>query len=307
MLERAWDQTGLVLLLVIALAFALRLVLLAGPSLRGDEALSVIYAQRSLPEIVHITRFVSGHPPLFYSLLHVWVRLAGTTEFAARFFAVWWGVLLLPLVYLVGLRLFDHWTGFWAALILAVNSFQVWHGQDIRSYTMLATLALLSCWLFWRAMRRPGWRNWARLCPGRYGRRAQPLLWRLSDPGPRCLLGVCPLARGALAAARAVVGGCALVGGHRRFFAALALVGAHGGHGRARSRRARALFVGRVPPIPGDVWHRILARAVGRESVAGGAVFAPGLGGCGRRSVARLARRVMWRRGSWSHWFACWC
>jgi mannosyltransferase len=147
-------------LLVIAVAVALRLVLLAGPSLRGDESLSVLYAQRSLPEIVHITRFVSGHPPLFYGLLHVWVSLSGTTEFVARYFSVWWGVLLLPLVYLVGLRLFDHWTGFWSTLLLAVNSFQVWHGQDIRSYTMVATLALVSCWFFWRAMQHPNWKSW---------------------------------------------------------------------------------------------------------------------------------------------------
>lgn len=160
MLERG-GMKQVSVLLIVALAFALRLVLLAGPSLRGDEALSVIYAQRSLPEIVHISRFVSGHPPLFYSLLHVWVRLAGTSEFAARFFAVWWGVLLLPLAYLVGLRLFGWRAGFWAALLLAINSFQVWHGQDIRSYTMLATLALLACWLFWRAMERPAWGNWA--------------------------------------------------------------------------------------------------------------------------------------------------
>ena len=159
MLDRVGMRRSSVLL-VMAVAFALRLVLLAGPSLRGDEALSVVYAQRSLPEIVHITRFVSGHPPLFYSLLHLWVRLAGNSEFATRFFAAWWSVLLLPLVYVIGLRLFDYWTGFWALLLLAINSFQVWHGQDIRSYSMLGTLALLSCWLFWRALRRPGWRTW---------------------------------------------------------------------------------------------------------------------------------------------------
>jgi 4-amino-4-deoxy-L-arabinose transferase-like glycosyltransferase len=158
--ERAWTKRVFALL-VVALAVALRFAYLTGPSLRGDEALSVIYAQRSLPEIVHITRFVSGHPPLFYSLLHFWVGLAGTSEFAVRFFSVWWAVVLLPLAYAMGSKLCDHWAGFWAALLLAVNSFQVWHAQDIRSYSMLGTLALLSCWAFWRALHRPHWRNWA--------------------------------------------------------------------------------------------------------------------------------------------------
>ena len=142
------------------LAFALRMLLIAGPSLRGDEALSVIYAQRSLPEIVRISRFVSGHPPLFYVLLHFWVKAAGTTEFAVRFFSAWWGGLAIPFAYALGRATFGTRAGAWAAALLAINSFHVWHAQDIRSYSMLIALALLSCWAFWQAFRQPTWRNW---------------------------------------------------------------------------------------------------------------------------------------------------
>lgn len=145
----------------VLLAFALRVFLLAEMSLRGDEALSVIYAQRSLSEILRITRFVSGHPPLFYTLLHFWEAVAGTTEFAARFFAAWWGVLTVALVFTLGRLLFAPRPALAAALLVAVNPFHVMIAQDVRSYTMLAALSLLSSCLFWRALHRSHWKGWA--------------------------------------------------------------------------------------------------------------------------------------------------
>jgi 4-amino-4-deoxy-L-arabinose transferase-like glycosyltransferase len=153
--------------LIIWISFALRLVFLAGPSLRGDEALSVLYAQRSLPDIVEISRSVSGHPPLFYGSLHFWEQVAGTTEFAARFFALWWGVLAVPLVFALGRTLYRVRVGLWAAMLVAINPFHIMHAQDIRSYTMLAALSLLACWAFWRALdltcssHRRAWTRWA--------------------------------------------------------------------------------------------------------------------------------------------------
>jgi 4-amino-4-deoxy-L-arabinose transferase-like glycosyltransferase len=169
------------MVLVVWIALALRLAFIAGPSLRGDEALSVLYARRSLPEIVEISRTVSGHPPFFYGSLHVWEQVAGTTEFSTRFFAAWWGVLAVPLVFALGRALFgarlatlgarlvpsSASTELWAALLVAISPFHIMHGQDIRSYTMLTALSLLACWAFWRALvpahnsHRPAWARWA--------------------------------------------------------------------------------------------------------------------------------------------------
>jgi hypothetical protein len=159
MLERVWLQR-ITVLAVVAVAFVLRLVLLDGPSLRGDEALSVNYGQMSPSEIIRITRYLSGHPPLYYLLMHAWVRLAGTSEFAARFLTVWWGVLLLPAIFVLGRELHSPWAGLGAAFLAAINSYYVWHAQDARSYALLGTVAVLACLAFWRALQRPVWTNW---------------------------------------------------------------------------------------------------------------------------------------------------
>jgi len=143
----SWAVTALV-----ALSFALRLLYIGRPSLRGDEALSVIYAQEPVARIIEITRSVSGHPPLFYTLLHFWQRLAGTSELAVRTFSLWWGVLGVALVYALGKALLGPRPGAWAAALMAINPFWIMHAQDIRVYTMLGALALVSSYVFWRAM-----------------------------------------------------------------------------------------------------------------------------------------------------------
>lgn len=163
-----WAAMGVVLL-----AFALRVFLVDVQSLRGDEALSVIYAQKPLAEIIEITRFVSGHPPLFYSTLHFWQGLTGTSEFAVRLYSVWWGVLSIPLVFALGSALFGRKAATWAAFLVAINPFHIMHAQDLRAYTMLVALAALSCLALWNALYcgctqrggrsawlRPTWASW---------------------------------------------------------------------------------------------------------------------------------------------------
>jgi len=143
------------MVLLVLLAFAWRLFAIEKQSLRGDEALSVIYAQRPLKGIIEITRFISGHPPLFYAALHFWEKATGTSELTVRFFAAWWGVLAVPLVFVLGKTLFSPQVGLWAALLVAVNPFQIMHSQDIRVYTLLQTSALLSCLWFWKSTTTP--------------------------------------------------------------------------------------------------------------------------------------------------------
>ena len=149
-----------ILVAVTMAAFALRLAMIDEQSLRGDEALSALYAQKTLPEIIEITRFVSGHPPLFYSLLHFWTPVAGSRVLAVRFVAAWWGVLCVPLSYAVGKRLFGVRAGLWTALLLAISPFQIMHSQDARAYSMLAALALAASWMLDEAMRRTSRWKW---------------------------------------------------------------------------------------------------------------------------------------------------
>ena len=71
-------------LAIVLLSFALRLYTLGDANVWWDEAYSVWLARMPLADVLRITA-ADVHPPLYYALLHGWIRLAGDGEFAIRF------------------------------------------------------------------------------------------------------------------------------------------------------------------------------------------------------------------------------
>ena len=154
-----------ILLLIIALAFALRVYGLQHQDFWFDEAATSFIATRSYSEILsHIREeAVLEHPPLYYILIHPWLGLAGQSEFSYRFFSVIFGVLLPPLLYRFGRLLFDTRVALLSALIAAISPFQTYYAQEARMYTLTAFWGLLSVYLLSWALVSNRRRAWAAL------------------------------------------------------------------------------------------------------------------------------------------------
>jgi len=93
-------------------------------------------------------------------LQHFWIGLVGRSEFRVRLLSALTGILTLPLLFVVGRRLFGSAAGAAAALIGAVAPIHIALSQSARGYTLLAFLSLLSLWLLYEAWGHGGWR-WA--------------------------------------------------------------------------------------------------------------------------------------------------
>ena len=134
----------------ILLAFALRLHRLGAESLWYDETVSVFLATQSIPELIaHTARDI--HPPGYYLLLHAWDWLAQPSltnglEFLYAWPSLFWGVLLLPLIFAVGRRFFTARVALAALWLTAVSPYHIWYSQEVRMYTLAAGLGLLCLW-----------------------------------------------------------------------------------------------------------------------------------------------------------------
>ncbi|MGE5265555.1 MAG: glycosyltransferase family 39 protein, partial [Acidobacteriota bacterium] len=147
------------LLAVLLLAFALRMARVGELRMWGDEAYSVYSAHRSLVAITFEGAENDPHPPLYYYLLHFYMRLAGASELALRFFSGFAGVATVALVYVTGKRLLRARVGWLAALFAAVAPFDVYYSQEIRMYALaifLTTLALYFFVRWWEGEREEG-------------------------------------------------------------------------------------------------------------------------------------------------------
>lgn len=144
----------ILLLLFILLGAALRLHRLGAESLWYDETVSVLLATKPIGAMLaHTARDI--HPPLYYLLLNVWVRFAGTSEFAVAWPSWAAGVLLLPATYMLGVRVLRRRDmPLMAVALLSIAPYHIWYSQEVRMYTLGALWALLAGYAAWGMLMR---------------------------------------------------------------------------------------------------------------------------------------------------------
>ncbi len=126
---------------IILIGFALRLYKLGSQSLWYDETVSAFLASRpTLDLIAHTARDI--HPPGYYLLLHFWTMIVGNTEFALAFLSLIFGVLIIPLTYLLARYLVNKTVATWSLLLVTFSPYHVWYAQEVRMYTLGAALGL---------------------------------------------------------------------------------------------------------------------------------------------------------------------
>ncbi len=149
----------LVLVLLLLLAWGLRLYHLDTMSLWWDEALSWDRATNTLPNIlsntIQIQRIATRdlHPPFYFVLLHVVTLFAGTSEFALRFLSVAANLLTLAMFVPLTRVLFGNRgdsISFFAILFAALSPFYVWYSQEARPYALVLLLSMLSVYALLR-------------------------------------------------------------------------------------------------------------------------------------------------------------
>ena len=157
--QATWAVTWAPVFLVVAIGTVLRLYRIGAQPLWLDEASSLRFARLSLAQLWSWSSIVDpGNPPLYYSVLHGWLRF-GDSEAALRIPSMVFGVLTIPLVYALGRTIRDHRLGLVAALLFAISPFQVWYSQEARGYSLVtlgATSAMLGVAYLLRHPERSG-------------------------------------------------------------------------------------------------------------------------------------------------------
>jgi mannosyltransferase len=142
------------LVLIAGLAAVLRFHSLAAKSFWFDEGVSVAIARLDWYNFARILWRREANMSLYYFLLHFWLHFGGS-EFFVRALSVLFAVASVPVVYLLGRRLFDSRVGLIAAALMAVNAYHVQYSQDARSYSLMVLLCLLSSLYFLKCQSAP--------------------------------------------------------------------------------------------------------------------------------------------------------
>jgi hypothetical protein len=154
--RRRQRDTALIIFLVVlilGLAIGLRFNQLGAQSLWADEGNGAAMAGRSLGQIA-LNAANDIHPPLYYWLLSIWAKVAGTSEAGLRSFSVILGILLVLGTIGLGMRLGGALLGLVAGLIAAVSPLQVYYSQEARMYMLVALEGVGAVYGFWWLIRQ---------------------------------------------------------------------------------------------------------------------------------------------------------
>jgi mannosyltransferase len=153
------DRTLALLLGIVALAAALRLLYINAAPLSANEGFSWKWAHLPHADIWGEAARFEFTPPLFYSLLRLWMAPFGDSEATLRSLPALFSVLTVPLVFAIGRATAGRRVGLLAALLVATSAPLVAYGQEARAYALLcfaAALAVLGLVLFLRTWTDPG-------------------------------------------------------------------------------------------------------------------------------------------------------
>ncbi|MDP2661519.1 MAG: glycosyltransferase family 39 protein, partial [Dehalococcoidia bacterium] len=133
-------------------------------SIWADEAYTLSLSSRTLWQSV-LNEVLRGdantpHTPLYYLALMPWLKLAGTSDYALRWFSVAFGLLTVPVCYALARRLLGAKTAGMVAWLAGMSPFLVYYSQEARMYAMAGFLAILVPYCLVRALKGGGKRWW---------------------------------------------------------------------------------------------------------------------------------------------------
>jgi len=156
-------RTLLLVGLGVVVAVAVLLRFLTTSDLWLDEALTVNIAKLPLGDL-HEALKHDGAPPLYYLLLHGWIRLFGSSDLAVRSLSGVLGVAMLPLAYLAALRVgvsarlapaARRWLAWATLLVVAASPYAIRYSTEARMYVLAMDLVFVGYLALWWALDRP--------------------------------------------------------------------------------------------------------------------------------------------------------
>ena len=119
-----------------------------------DEALTVNIARLPLHDLRGALRR-DGAPPLYYVLLHFWMKIFGQSDFAVRSLSGVFSVLTVVACYFLARRLWGREFGLIAVAILLAMPFATYYATESRQYALVMLIVALGGIALARLFERP--------------------------------------------------------------------------------------------------------------------------------------------------------
>ncbi len=146
----------IVLILVVVLAFILRILFIDKPAGFWHNEM-VMYNQTVAGgplDIIKAAVDADVHFPLYQLMLAVWIKIFGNGDITIRLFSVLAGVLTTVAAFFTGKELKDERTGNIFAFLSAINATLIFYSQEVKFYIFLSLFVTVSMFFIIRILKK---------------------------------------------------------------------------------------------------------------------------------------------------------
>ena len=141
------NKNKLYLYFIILTAVIVRLYNITYQSIWIDEAFSIHHAEKSIWYVLSLN---DSTPPLYYTILHLWIFLWGDSSLSVRILSAIFGVLSVYVIYLLASFMFNKRIGIYSSIITSLSPLHVYYSQEARAYSLLFLMSILSMYFYSR-------------------------------------------------------------------------------------------------------------------------------------------------------------
>lgn len=124
------------------------------PEFGMDEPFTLFRAQMEYHELIDALAR-NNHPPLFESIMFLWLRLVGYNEILLRLVPLMFSCLAATLVFGLVQKHTSKASGLLASLLFTFSNQHIYFSHEIRSYPLLACLTVITIYVFLEFVKQP--------------------------------------------------------------------------------------------------------------------------------------------------------
>lgn len=154
LVNKIGNKPWLFLILIIIINVFLKAYNLHGASLWFDEVSQINMSLSSFKDIIS-NSFDTPNGLLYTVILSFWMKLFGIGEVATRSLSVIFSVVTVPFIFFFARKHFNAFTAIFASLMFTVSHLHLYYSHEVRSYTLVSLLVVISFYVFLDIIHEP--------------------------------------------------------------------------------------------------------------------------------------------------------
>lgn len=147
-------KSPLILVYLILISLILKYRLLTTGGLWFDEVYGIYISELPIPELLHKLTF-DYSPPLFYLILHIWIKIFGNQDFNLRLLPLLTHLITIPTSYLITQKLYNRPTAILSTTIITLSGLTTYYAIEVRMYSLVLLISIINTYFFLKTFEKP--------------------------------------------------------------------------------------------------------------------------------------------------------